>query len=76
MKDFRNLFNKSILDIFSIFNLDNMPTNTTSREFSVYGQSEINILTNHFYANQNENKGTFIEEWKSFKFDLFSVRKK
>ena len=28
-----------------------------------------------FFAKQKENKGTFIEEWESFKFDLLSMRK-
>ena len=35
-----------------------------------------NVLSNHFLANQNENKDTFIEDWESFKFALMSVRKK
>ena len=74
MKDFHNLL--SVLGAFSIFNFDSILTNTTSREFSVYSHSKINILSNHFFANQNENRGIFIEEWESFKFDLLSVRKK
>ena len=39
----------NILDAFSIFNLDNIPTNTTSSVFNVYGQSGINFLSNHFF---------------------------
>ena len=76
----------SILDAFPVFNLDNSSTNTTSSEFSVYGHSEINVLSNHFlflflfvyffFANQEENKDIFIEEWKSSKFDLLPMRKK
>ena len=73
MKDSHNL---SILDAFPIFNLDNTPTNTTSSEFSVYDHSEINVLSEHLFANQKENKDTFIEEWESFKFDLLLVRRK
>ena len=42
----------------------------------MYGHSKINVLSNHFSANQKENKDTFIEDWESFKFDLMSVRKK
>ena len=56
--------------------MDNIPANTTSSEFSVYGHSEINVLFNHFFANEEENKDTFIEEWESFKFDLLLMRKK
>ena len=66
----------SILDVFPIFNLDNIPTNTTSSDFGVYGHGEINILPNHFFPNQDKNMDTFIGEWKSFKFDLLSTRKR
>ena len=54
----------SILDAFSIFNLDNIPTNTTSSEFNVYVHSELNVLSNHFFANE-KNKDTFTEEWEA-----------
>ena len=54
----------SILDAFSIFNLDNIPTNTTSSEFRVYGHSKTNVRSNHLFANEEENKDTFIEEWE------------
>ena len=73
MKDFHNLL--SVLDPFSIFNFDSILTNTTSSEFSVYSHSKINVLSNHFFANQKENRGIFIEEWENFKFDLLSERK-
>ena len=73
MKDFHNLL--SVLDTFSIFNFDNTLMNTTSSEFSVYSHSKINVLSNHFFANQKENRGIFIEEWENFKFDLLSERK-
>ena len=66
----------SILDAFSILTLDNIPTNTTSSQFRVYGYSDINVLSNHFFANKKEIKDTFIEEWESFKYDLLSMRKK
>ena len=52
----------SISGAFSIFYLDNIPTNTTSSEFSLYGHSEINVLSNYFFANKEENKDTFIED--------------
>ena len=56
--------------------MDNIPTNTTSSKFSVYRHNKINVLSINFFANQNENKDTFIEDWESFKFDLMSMRKK
>ena len=42
----------------------------------MYRHNKINVLSIHFFANQNENKDTFIGDWESFKFDLMSVRKK
>ena len=74
MKDFHN---PSILDVFSIVNLDNIPTNTTSRELCVWQQWN-KCSAKSFFAKQKENKGTFIEEWdwESFKFDLLSMRQK
>ena len=74
MKDFHFLL--SVLVAFSVSNLDNIPTNRTSREFSVYGHSEKNVLSNHFFFNEEENKDTFIEEWNTFKSDLLTMRKK
>ena len=56
----------SILEAFSIFNLDNIPTNITSSEFSVYGHSEINVLPNHFFANDEENKDSLIRRMGKF----------
>ena len=55
--------------------MDNIPKNETLSEFSVYGHSEINVLSNHIFANAEENKDTSIEEWESCKFDLFLVKK-
>ena len=47
--------NISSIDFFLIFNLDNIPTNTTSNEFNVYDHSE-------YFAKQEEIKDTFIEQ--------------
>ena len=52
----------SISGAFSMFNLDNIPTNTTSSEFSLNGHSEMNVLSNYFFANKEENKDNFIED--------------
>ena len=38
--------------------MDNIPTNTTLSEFSVYRHSKINALSNH-----KENNDTFIDDW-------------
>ena len=39
----------NILDAFSIFNLENVPTNQSSSEFSIYGCSDVEILSKHFF---------------------------
>ena len=77
VKKVKKTFNARCIRLhFSMLNaFDNILRNTTSSEFSMYGHSKINVLSNHFFANQKENKGTFIE-WESFKFDLVSMRKK
>ena len=58
-KDFHNL---SILDAFSI--LDNIPANTTSSEFSVYGHSEINVLSNHFLPSRKKIRALSLKNGK------------
>ena len=61
IKDFHNL---SILDAFSIFNLDNIPVITTSGEFSVYGHSEINVLSNHFLPSRKKIRALSLKNGK------------
>ena len=61
--------------LFQYLILNNIPTNATSSKFSVYGHKEINVLSNHFFPNEEENKDTFIDKWESFKFDLFLLKK-
>ena len=74
MKDFHILL--SVLVAFSVSNLDNIPTNRTSREFSVYGHSEKTFCPITFFSNEEENKDTLIEEWDTFKSDLLTMREK
>ena len=66
----------SIFDAFLTFNLDNIPTDGTPSKFSVYGHSEVKVLSNHYFVYQNKNKNSFFEEYESFKFDLLSMRNK
>ena len=37
----------NILDAFSIFNLENVPPDQSSSEFSIYGYSDVEILSKH-----------------------------
>ena len=43
-----------ILDAFSIFNLENILTDQTSNEFSVYGCNEVNVLCNRFFKDDDQ----------------------
>ena len=65
-----------ILDAFGIFHLDSIPTDASSNEFSVYGNNEIEILSELFFLGDDEKKDNIIEEWDNFKFDLLSLRRK
>ena len=66
----------NILEAFSIFNLESIPTDQSSREFTVHGNHEVNVLSSHFFEDNEEKKKEFIEEWQSFKFNMLSLRKK
>ena len=54
----------STLDAFSIFNLDNIPTNTTSSEFRAYSGSEINVLSNHFLPTKKKIRTLLMKNGK------------
>ena len=66
----------NILEAFSIFNLESIPTDQSSHEFTVHGNHEVNVLCSHFFEDNEEKKKEFLEEWQSFKFDMLSLRKK
>ena len=55
----------STLDAFSIFNMDNIPTNTTSSEFSAYGHSEINVVSNHFLPMKKKVRTLLLKNGKA-----------
>ena len=56
VKKVKKTFNTRCIRLhFSMLNFENILTNTTSSEFSVYGHSKINVLSNHFFC-QSERK--------------------
>ena len=57
----------SVLDAFSMFNLDSIPTYKVSGELRGYGHSEIKVLSNHF-VDQKETADNYFKEWENFKF--------
>ena len=66
----------NIIEAFSILNLESIPTDQSSHEFTVHGNHEVNVLSSHFFEDNEEKKKEFLEEWQSFKFDILSLRKK
>ena len=66
----------NIIEAFSIPNLESIPTDQSSHEFTVHGNHEVNVLSSHFFEDNEEKKKEFLEEWQSFKFDMLSLGKK
>ena len=62
------------LSALSMFNLNSIPTEKSSIDFSVCSHSEI-VLSNHYFVDENKIK-EFFSKKESFKFDLYSMRKK
>ena len=42
----------------------------------MHGNHEVDVLSKHFFADDDEKKKEFLEEWEGFKFDLLSMRRK
>ena len=64
----------AILEAFSIFDVSQIP-NETTQEFKIYGEAEINEIGNHFYQENLEEKKILLEQWKLMKVDLLHLRK-
>ena len=61
---------------FSIFDLEKVPTGCSSNEFTVYCNSEVEILCGYYFGNDDEKRNEFMNEWDSFRFEVISMRKK
>ena len=64
-----------ILDAYSIFDLEKVPSDCSSSEFAVYCNSEVEILCGYYFGTGDEKRKDLINEWDSFKFELISTRK-
>ena len=64
----------AILEAFSIFDVSQIP-NETTQEFKIYGEAEINEIGNHFYQENLEEKKILLEQWKLMKIELLHLRK-
>ena len=63
-----------ILEAFSIFDLSQIP-NETTQEFKIYREAEINAICNHFYQENLQKKKILLEQWKLMKIELLRLRK-
>ena len=57
----------AILEAFSIFDVSQIP-NETTQEFKIYGEAEINEIGNHFYQENLEEKKILLEKWKKLSY--------
>ena len=64
---------RSALDAFSIFNVEEVPADTSSDIFKLHG--EVKILADHFFQESPANE-EFKLQWKNFKFELMQLRRK
>ena len=64
----------AILEAFSIFDVSQIP-NETTQEFKIYGEAEINEIGNHFYQENLDEKKILLVQWKLMKIELLHLRK-
>ena len=64
-----------ILDAFSVFNAELVPSDTNSNTFSLYGNREIETLQNHYFSGNEEKAKVLAIQWQDFKFELMQMRK-
>ena len=65
-----------ILDAFSVFNAELVPSDTNSNTFSVYGNREIETLQNHYFSGNEKKAKALAIQWQDFKFELVLMRKR
>ena len=65
-----------VLGAFDVFNVENMPGDSTSNEFKVYGRSEIRLIGQHYFKGDRVKADKLFEEWEDFRYDLVQVKKK
>ena len=65
-----------ILDAFSVFNAELVPSDTNSNTFSVYGNREIEVLQNYYFSGDEKKANALASQWQDFKFELVQMRKR
>ena len=64
---------------FSIFDIADLP-NESDPGFEDYGQTEIKIISNHFYGTKEEEEkkmksAKLLAQWENFKFEMVAWKK-
>ena len=65
----------AIFEAFSIFDVGQIPNETNTQEFKIYGEAEINEIGSHFYQKNLEEKKILLEQWKLMKIELLYLKK-
>ena len=65
-----------ILDSFSIFNVEQMPSDVQCAEFKLYGCNEIEAIGQHYFKDDEALSGKLLEQWKDMRFELLQLKKK
>ena len=65
----------AIFEAFSIFDVGQIPNETNTQEFKIYGETEINEIGSHFYQKNLEEKKILLEQWKLMKIELLYLKK-
>ena len=65
----------AVLESFSVFDVTQVPNDTSAQEFKVYGQSEVTAIKKYFYQEQ-QTGNYFLEQWKDMKYKLLQLKTK
>ena len=65
----------AIFEAFSIFDVGQIPNETNTQEFKIYGEAEINEIGSPFYQKNLEEKKILLEQWKLMKIEQLYLKK-
>ena len=63
----------TVLNAFSIFNVEVLPSNINSETFRFYGDMEVQALAEHFFADAKEE---LVDKWGNFKHELVELKRR
>ena len=65
----------TVLESFDIFNADIVP-NDADVEFAICGNTEIDVLQNYFFDEDEEKASKLKNKWQEFKHEMLSLKTK